>query len=273
MHICKYRKEKPICFFFLKFGNNGPTSQNPSALDGGEHARRNTMGVFTRFKDIVNSNINSMLDKAEDPEKMINLMIREMEDTLVELKTSCAASMADKAKTARERDALKEKLDRWDGRARLAVEKGRDDLAREALVEKKSAANQFELIENDLAQFDTIIEECRANILQLEEKLETVKQKRRILIQRGIHAKEKMKARESIKNASGVDATMRFEELEGRIERMEADAEMTGSGFANPSENEFTRMEHESEIEDELASLKKSMKQGKGKATDGGDNN
>lgn len=231
------------------------------------------MGVFTRFKDIVNSNINSMLDKAEDPEKMINLMIREMEDTLVELKSSCAASMADKAKAERERDVLKEKNQRWEGRAKLAIEKNRDDLAREALVEKKSVANQLELIENDLSQFDTIIEECRGNILQLEEKLETVKQKRRILIQRGIHANEKLKARQSIKNASGVDATMRFEELEGRIERMEADADMVFSGFSNPNENEFTKMEHESDIEDELASLKKSMKQGKGKTSDDGANN
>ena len=228
------------------------------------------MGVFTRFKDIVNSNINSMLDKAEDPEKMINLMIREMEDTLVELKTSCAASMADRAKTERERDVLKEKLERWDGRARLAVEKGRDDLAREALVEKKAVLNQFNLIENDLSQFETLISECKANIVQLEEKLETVKQKRRILIQRGIHANEKMRARQSMKNASGIDAAMRFEELEGRIERMEADADMVYSGFSNPNENEFSRMEHETEIEDELASLKKSMKQGKDKASDGG---
>ena len=231
------------------------------------------MGVFTRFKDIVNSNINSMLDKAEDPEKMINLMIREMEDTLVELKTSCAASMADKAKTERERDVLKEKLDRWDARAKLAIEKGRDDLAREALVERKAAVNQFELIENDLVQFKALIEESKANIVQLEEKLETVKQKRRILIQRGIHANEKRKAREAVRNASGVDATMRFEELEGRIERMEADADMVYTGYSNPSENEFTKMEHESDIEAELASLKKSMKQGKDKASNAGDTN
>lgn len=231
------------------------------------------MGVFTRFKDIVNSNINSMLDKAEEPEKMINLMIREMEDTLVELKTSCAASMAEKAKTERERDVFKEKLERWDGRAKLAVEKGRDDLAREALIERKSVVNQFDLIENDLIQFETIIKESKSNIIQLEEKLETVKQKRRILVQRGIHASEKMKAREAVKNASGVDATIRFDELEGRIERMEADADMVYSGFSDPSENEFTKMEHESEIEDELASLKKSMKQGKGKTTNAGDNN
>jgi len=231
------------------------------------------MGVFTRFKDIVNSNINSMLDKAEDPEKMINLMIREMEDTLVELKTTCAASMADKAKTERERDVFAEKNERWEGRAKLAIEKGRDDLAREALVEKKACANQLNLIENDLVQFESLINESKSNIIQLEEKLETVKQKRRILIQRGVHAKEKMRARQTIKNASGVDATIKFDELEGRIERMEADADMVYSGFSNPSENEFSRMENESEIEDELAALKKSMKPKKDKTSNDGDNN
>ncbi|MDC7126652.1 MAG: PspA/IM30 family protein, partial [Spirochaetales bacterium] len=228
------------------------------------------MGVFTRFKDIVNSNINSMLDKAEDPEKMINLMIREMEDTLVELKTSCAASIADKTKTERERDVLAEKVERWGSRAKLAVEKGREDLAREALLEKKNISGQLELTENDLAQFEEMIKESKSNIAQLEEKLETVKQKRRILIQRGIHAKEKMKARQSIKNASGVDATMRFEDLESRIERMEADADMVYSDFSGASENEFAKMEHESDIEEELASLKKSMKPKKEKASDAG---
>ncbi len=223
------------------------------------------MGVFTRFKDIVNSNINSMLDRAEDPEKMINLMIREMEDTLVELKSSCAATMADKAKMAREKDDFQEKCDRWSSRAKLAVEKGRDDLAREALLEKKSCANQLELLENDLKQFDTIIDECKGNITQLEEKLETVKQKRRILIQRSIHATEKKKARETIRNASGVDATMRFEELEGRIERMEADADMVFTGSkSGTNENEFHKLENETEIEEELSKLKKSIKKNDG---------
>ena len=228
------------------------------------------MGVFTRFKDIVNSNINSMLDKAEDPEKMINLMIREMEDTLVELKSSCAASMADRARTERERDLFSEKLDRWDGRARLAIEKGRDDLAREALIERKSCSNQVEILNNDLAQFDSLIEESKSNIVQLEEKLETVKQKRRILIQRSIHASEKMRARQTMRNASGVEAAMRFDDLESRIERMEADAEIM---YPGPNESEFHRLENETEIEEELSNLKKSMKQKKDKATDAGDNN
>ena len=93
------------------------------------------MGIFTRFKDIVSANLNSMLDKAEDPEKLIRLMIREMEETLVELKAACAGNMAGVARIRRELEAARARVATWDDRARLAVDRGRDDLAREALVE------------------------------------------------------------------------------------------------------------------------------------------
>ena len=94
------------------------------------------MGIFTRFRDIVSSNINAMLDKAEDPEKLIKLMIREMEDTLVEIKTACAGVMASGKKIQRQLDGHRSRQSYWGGKAELAVEKGRDDLAREALMEK-----------------------------------------------------------------------------------------------------------------------------------------
>ena len=88
------------------------------------------MGIFTRFRDIVSSNINAMLDRAEDPEKMIKLMIREMEDTLVEIKAACAGAMAEKKKVVRRLEEVRERANLWEERARLAVAKGRDDLAR-----------------------------------------------------------------------------------------------------------------------------------------------
>jgi phage shock protein A len=97
------------------------------------------MGVFTRFKDIINANINSMLDKAENPEKMIRLMMQEMEDTLIDLKSSCAAKMAGKTKTLRELKDAEARVQRWQSRAELAISKKRDDLAREALIEKQKA--------------------------------------------------------------------------------------------------------------------------------------
>jgi len=105
------------------------------------------MGIFTRFTDIVSSNINSMLDKAEDPEKMIKLMIHEMEDTLIELKSSCAGVIAGQKKLERKFDNILEKVELWSKRANLAVSKGRDDLAREALLEKRRFAETAETLE------------------------------------------------------------------------------------------------------------------------------
>ncbi|MBM9532304.1 PspA/IM30 family protein, partial [Desulfoprunum benzoelyticum] len=105
------------------------------------------MGVFTRFKDIVSSNINSMLDRAEEPEKMIRLMIQEMEETSVELKAACAGLMADQKRIARELSQVVERTELWSNRARLAMEKGREDLAREALLEKLSAQRLSEGLE------------------------------------------------------------------------------------------------------------------------------
>lgn len=215
------------------------------------------MGVFTRFRDIINANINSMLDKAENPEKMIRLMMQEMEDTLIDLKSSCAAKMAGKAKAQRELKEIQSKVDRWHNRAELAVSKKRDDLAREALAEKKRAQQDAEALRSDVEQYDRLIEECKANILQLEEKLQSVRQKHKILVQRSLHAQEQKQARTTTRQAEGEEAMRRFSDFESKIERMEADAEMTGFGEASTVEQEFSKLESSDEIEQELSNLKK----------------
>ena len=223
------------------------------------------MSIFSRFRDIVNSNINDLLDKVEEPEKMIRLMIQEMEDTLVELKSSCAGKMASRAEVSREKEFNEKKLERWEGRARLALEKNREDLAREALLEKKSCLNQIDLLDKDLEHFEKLIDECKSNILQLEQKLEEVRQKHKILIQRGRHAAETKQARSAIREASGTGAFMRFNELEKKVERMEAEADLSNIDMGGNTgiEHEFDKLESESEIDDELEALKKSMKKGK----------
>ncbi len=217
------------------------------------------MGVFTRFKDIINANINSMLDKAENPEKMIRLMMQEMEDTLIDLKSSCAAKMAAKTKTERELKELTARVNRWQKRAELAINKNRDDLAREALLEKKRAETDTTGLQDDLTQYVKLIEECKANIIELEEKLQSVRQKHKILVQRSLHAQDQKKAKDNIKKANGEDAYKRFSELEGKIERMEAEAEMSDFGQSGSLEDEFSQLENTDDIEDELNQLKKKI--------------
>jgi len=231
------------------------------------------MGVFSRLGDIVNSNINSMLDKAEDPEKMIRLMIQEMEDTLVDLKSSCAAKMSTLAEMERDRDVLTAKVSRWEERARLAIERGRDDLAKEALHEKKQCARQLEYIKNDVIQYGQLISDCKMNIGQLESKLEEVTLKHKLLVQRSIHAVEKKRARNLVSNATGAQAMLKFGQLENRIERMEADADLAGSMSPESDlEREFDRLESDDAIEEELAGLKKSMQSSASQAKSGKSN-
>ncbi len=221
------------------------------------------MGVFTRFKDIVNANINSMLDKAENPERMIRLMTQEMEDTLIDLKSSCAAKMAGKAKAERELKEIELRVTRWQSRAELAMSKQREALAREALIEKKKANQKSSVLKEDIAQYRQIIDDCKDNILQLEEKLQSVRQKHKTLIQRGIHAQEQKMAQESINQANGVEAFRRFSELERRIERMEAEASMTGFNTKSPMEDEFSKLETSDDIEAELNHLKEIIREKK----------
>ncbi len=215
------------------------------------------MGVFSRFKDIVSANINSMLDKAEDPEKMIRLMIQEMEETLVELKSSCAGLIADRLRTKRDMDRVMENAEKWEERAQLALEKGREDLAREALLEKKRYQARLDELTSDHARFEEMVNHAREDIGRLEEKIQQARKKQRLLVQRHVRAEGKLQAERNIRRAGSSDAVLRFEEYEHRIERMEAAADLAGtqSGGGN-LEDEFSRLERYESIEKDLAELK-----------------
>lgn len=217
------------------------------------------MGIFTRFRDIVSSNINAMLDKAEDPEKLIKLMIREMEDTLIEIKASCAGVMAGSKKIQRQADEVQSRIRYWEVKAPLAVSKGRDDLAREALIEKRKYTDKAEALQNELVEHDSLIKEYQDDIRQLEEKLESAREKQRVLVQRHIHANQKRQAQEDIRRANSNETLFKFDELENRIERMEAEADLVNFG-ANPSlQEELESLSLDEEIENELRSLKSSL--------------
>ena len=217
------------------------------------------MGIFTRFRDIINSNLNAMLDKAEDPEKLIKLMIREMEDTLVELKASCAGVMAQVKKIERQLADAQDRADYWVEKAELAVSKGRDDLAREALLEKRNCQERVDRLERERSNHQGLIEQYKEDIKQLEDKLSSAREKQRILVQRHIRARKSKRAQEDIRRAESTDAIFRFEQLENRIERMEAEADLVNFGRKPSLEEEMENLVLDDEIEQELRELKSSL--------------
>ena len=214
------------------------------------------MGVFTRFRDIVSSNINAMLDRAEDPEKMIKLMIREMEDTLIEIKSACAGVIAGRKKVQRRLDDIIDRRTLWADRAKLAVSRQRDDLAREALAEKKRFSELAEALENEITEHASLIEQYQEDIVELENKLGSAKEKKRLLIHRQKKAMQSKRAREEAKRMDSAETMARFEHLESRIERMEAEAEMAGFSGPRTIDDEFDDLAVDEEIEKELAKMK-----------------
>ncbi len=214
------------------------------------------MGIFTRVRDIISANINAMLDKAEDPEKLVKLMIREMEDTLVEIKASCAAAMAGRKKVQRAQDEAQVRADQWNDRARIAVDKGRDDLAREALVERRRYLERVESLQRESAQSEALVEQYQSDIMQLEEKLAAAREKQRVLVQRHVHAQQKKRAQGDIRRVETAGALVRFEKFETRIDRMEAEADLVNYGRKPSLDDKFAELETDEEIERQLTELK-----------------
>jgi phage shock protein A len=217
------------------------------------------MGIFTRFRDIVSSNINAMLDKAEDPEKMIKLMIREMEDTLIELKSSCAGTIANHKKVERLGQEARDKEAFWNEKAELAVTKGRDDLARQALMEKRKFSRRLDVVETELVDLSAMVDQYRNDITELENKLKSAREKQRLLVQRHIRAQHKKRARQEIRRADSSEVVKKFEEMENHIERMEAEADLVDYGKRSSLETAFDDLAADEEIENELNALKSSQ--------------
>ncbi|MGQ4808031.1 Phage shock protein A [Candidatus Entotheonellaceae bacterium PAL068K] len=214
------------------------------------------MGIFTRVRDIINANVNAMLDRAEDPEKLIRLMIQEMEDTLVEVKASCAGAMATKKRVQRELEQTLTRARQWGDRARLAVDKDRENLAREALLEKRRYQQQAEALDKELIQCDALVEQYQDEIMQLGDKLNTARDKQRLLVQRHRHAQQSQQAQRDIQRLDSTDVVLRFEQFENRIERMEAEATLVNYGRKPRLEEAFALLEGDDDIEQELQALK-----------------
>ncbi len=216
------------------------------------------MGVFTRTRDIVNANVNAMLDKAENPEKMIRLMAREMEETIARATTARNGTLAARRDIERELGRAREGIELWASRARLAVDKGRDDLAREALAEKRRCIGRADALEQELLQADAMLRQYEQDIAALEAKLELVMEKKRILVQRHIRARQHGRAQYQLRRLDTSRAMQRFCEFEHRIERMEAEADLVNYGRRPSLEDEFAQLDVDHGIERELEELKAS---------------
>ena len=224
------------------------------------------MGVFSRFMDIINSNINSLLDNAEDPQKMIKLMINEMEDTIIEIKTNCAAAIGSENTAKRKVAELESLIDRWQKRAELAISKGRDDLAREALLEKKKLTAELERLKEESDRYDALVKKYKQDIAQLEEKLASAKAKWQAMREQASkeaeqRAREERNARYSYNyswsKAKEEDPVDHFSKMEERINKM--NERKAQSEAEKDTEAKFKDLEEQEEIESELEKLKKEM--------------
>jgi phage shock protein A len=217
------------------------------------------MGIFTRFSDIVNSNINAILDKAEDPEKIVRLMIQEMEDTLVEVRSAAARSIADKKDLNRKLESLEKELREWDAKAELAIRKGREDLAKAALVEKSRAAAAVELIKFDYAAVDEGLGKLNEDISRLESKLQDAKARQKSLLARHKTANSRLAARKKIHDYKIEDAMVRFEQYTRRIDDVEGRIEAYDLGLPKDLNHEFASLEAEESVARELKDLKQRL--------------
>ena len=214
------------------------------------------MGIFSRFSDIVNANINAVLEKAEDPEKIIRLMIQEMEDTLVEIRSAAAKCIADRKELGRHIEHLDREQAQWAERAELAVRRDREDLARSALSEKQAIGDRVEQMTLELESLDGQLEKFNSDITQLQGKLDDAKTRQRSIVIRHKTANSQLSARKHIHDDRIDEMLFRFENAEQRIDRVESEAEAINLGRGKNLADEIADLEQDDRVEAELADLK-----------------
>jgi len=218
------------------------------------------MGIFSRFTDIINSNITSILDKAEDPEKMVRLIIQEMEETLVEVRTQSAKLIADKKELNRRVEKLHREVEDWESKAEIALSKDREDLARAALKEKSGAEEATIALETDLEVIDSNLEKLSGDIGLLQQKLGDAKSRQKALIVRGRTAKSRMGVKRQLHDVNIDEAMSRFDRYERRIDDLEGEIEAYDLGQKTLLD-EIGELENDERVDAELAKLKAKMAQ------------
>lgn len=220
------------------------------------------MGIFSRFADIVNSNISALLDKAEDPEKMIRLIIQEMEDTLVEVRTNSAKAIADKKELARKVASIDDQIEDWQSKATLALNKQRDDLARAALIEKQKLQSVLKSLHTEQTLAEETIDKLTGEITKLESKITETRAKQQALAIRSQSAVNRRNVQRHLHTSRTEEAMSKFEQYSRKVDELEAEADLYAQSAQGKSlDQEFAELQAQDEIEQELAKLKQQMKQ------------
>lgn len=215
------------------------------------------MGIFSRFTDIINSNLNSILDKAEDPEKIIRLMIQEMEDTLVEVRTTAARAIADKKEITRKLEGLETEARDWEKKAELALDKGREDLAKSALAEKAQVLKSADALRSQQSALAADLDKLNEDIGSLQAKLADAKLRQQAILARHNTASKRLQVRKRLNDYRIDDALIRFETFERKMDYIEGQVEAYDLGEKRGGlAQEISDLESQETVERELEALK-----------------
>lgn len=220
------------------------------------------MGLFSRFTDIVNANLNSMLDKAEHPEKMIRLIIGEMEETLVEVRSTAAKNIAEQKTLARKVKATQEGIAHWHEKAELALNKGREDLAKSALAQKHKSQAELTQLDEENAQLSDLLIAIQEDAQRLQDKLNEAKRRQDALRLRQESAEVRLKVREKAVVHNIDEAMAKFERYQQKIDHLEAQVESYDLTENKDLSTQISELEQDDNIEAELAEMKKKVVNG-----------
>lgn len=225
------------------------------------------MSIFSRFSDIINANLNALLDKAEDPQKMVRLIIQEMEDTLVQVRSVAARTLAEKKELTRQLTRMEDDVVEWDNRAALALSKDREDLARSALIEKSKVQDTVNSLLEDIARTDDQVDRLSSEIGQLQEKLSDAKARQASILMRERTVSSRLNVKRTLDSSKVDEALQKFDRYEAKIDNLESQVDAYDLGKRTLAD-EFRALENESKVDAELEALKARMQKQSSTASD-----
>ncbi|PSP00636.1 MAG: phage shock protein A [Cyanobacteria bacterium QS_7_48_42] len=217
------------------------------------------MGLLDRVWRVIRSNISSLVGKAEDPEKVLEQAVADMQQDLIKMRQAVAQAIASQKRTERQATQAQSTADEWRRRAQLALNKGDEDLAREALTRRQSYQETAQTLQNQLEQQNGVIDKMKKDMRTLENKISDAKTKKDMYIARARSAEASQKINEQIGNTGTESSMSAFERMEERVMELEASSEATQELATDDIENRFSALEGGDNVDEELASLKSSQ--------------